>query len=210
MEAAERSALPPLGLVLSDRPGCPALVLAQEAGIPCVALSAKDFSGREEYDQALVAQLQKAGVELVCLAGFMRLLSPAALSAFPGRVLNIHPSLLPAFPGLHAQRQALEGGVLLAGCTVHFVDAGVDTGAILAQAAVPVLPGDDEESLATRILAREHQLYPAAIGWVAQGLARLEVGRVVWSMAPPNVPPSSENTGDLFYPPLGWPDGRRP
>jgi phosphoribosylglycinamide formyltransferase-1 len=139
----------------------------------------------------------------------MRLLSPAMLASFPGRILNIHPSLLPAFPGLHAQRQALEAGVRLAGCTVHFVDAGVDTGAIVGQAAVPVLPGDDEDSLSTRILAREHQLYPAAIGWVAQGLARLEDGRVLWSVAPSSVTPGPESTGDLFFPPLGWP-GERP
>jgi phosphoribosylglycinamide formyltransferase-1 len=212
LEAVSRGALPPVGLVLSNKPGCAALDLAEDAGAPTLALDPKRFDGREAYDQALVAELRRANVDLVCLAGFMRLLTPAALAAFPGRVLNIHPSLLPAFPGLHAQRQALESGVRLAGCTVHFVDAGVDTGAILAQAAVPVLPGDDEDALSARILAREHQVYPAAIGWVAAGLARLESGRVVWSQSPPSVPTGSGATGgagDLFYPPIGWPPGRR-
>jgi len=213
LEAAERGSLPPVGLVFSNKPDCAALSLAEAAGAPTLALDPKRFATREEYDQALVAELRRAKVDLVCLAGFMRLLTPPALEAFPGRVLNIHPSLLPAFPGLHAQRQALESGVRLAGCTVHSVDPGVDTGAILAQAAVPVLPGDDEDALSARILSREHQIYPAAIGWVASGLAQLEDGRVIWSQAPPGVPPASGPSGwagDLFYPPIGWPPGRNP
>ena len=119
-------------------------------------------------------ELRKAGVEWVCLAGFMRLLSADFLASFPGRVLNIHPALLPAFPGLHAQRQALERGVKIAGCTVHFVDAGTDTGPIIAQAAVPVLPGDDEESLSARILREEHRLYPLAVRLAVTGKVTMQ------------------------------------
>jgi phosphoribosylglycinamide formyltransferase-1 len=116
-------------------------------------------------------------VDLVCLAGFMRLLGTAFIDAYAGRIVNIHPSLLPAFPGLHAQRQALERGVRVAGCTVHFVDSGTDTGPIIAQAAVPVLEGDDESSLGARILVEEHRLYPLAVRLVAEGAVRLEGGR---------------------------------
>ncbi len=141
---------------------------------------------REAYDTALVERLRHHGVDLVCLAGYMRLVSPGFLEAFgpaPSshgcpRVMNIHPGLLPSFPGLHAQRQALRYGVRLAGCTVHFVDAGCDTGPIIAQAVVAVHPGDTEESLAARILAEEHLLYPQAIQWFAQGRLSL-AGRIV-------------------------------
>jgi phosphoribosylglycinamide formyltransferase-1 len=141
---------------------------------------------REAYDALLVERLRRGGVDLVCLAGYMRLVSPAFLGAFgpvPSsngcpRVMNIHPGLLPSFPGLHAQRQALRYGVRVAGCTVHFVDTGCDTGPIIAQAVVPVLPGDDEQSLSARILAEEHRLYPQAIHWFAQGRLSL-AGRLV-------------------------------
>jgi phosphoribosylglycinamide formyltransferase-1 len=139
-----------------------------------------------------------AGADLICLAGFMRLLTPALLTPFQGRVLNIHPSLLPAFPGLHAQRQALAGGVRVAGCSVHFVDAGTDTGAIIAQAAVPVLASDTEESLSERILAQEHRIYPAAVGWVSRGSVRLEGGRAV---AAAGLWPAGAAAGVLTSPP---------
>ena len=134
---------------------------------------------REEYDRSLVYELKRHRVDLVCLAGFMRILSPVFVRSFPNRILNIHPSLLPAFPGLHPQRQALEYGVRFSGCTVHLVDEGVDSGPILLQAAVPVLESDDEESLAARILAEEHRLYPQAIGMLLRGELRLEGRRVV-------------------------------
>lgn len=134
---------------------------------------------REEYDRSLVFELRRHRVDLVCLAGFMRILSPVFVRSFRNRILNIHPSLLPAFPGLHPQRQALEYGVRFSGCTVHLVDEGVDSGPILLQAAVPVLESDDEESLAARILAEEHRLYPQAIGMLARGELRLEGRRVV-------------------------------
>lgn len=155
--------------VVSNVPTAFGLERARKAGVPAVALDHKEFSSRVDFERALLEELEKAGVEWVCLAGFMRLVSADFLARFPGRVLNIHPSLLPAFPGLHAPRQALERGVKIAGCTVHFVDAGMDTGPIIAQAAVPVLPGDDEASLSARILVEEHRLYPLAVRLAVTG-----------------------------------------
>jgi phosphoribosylglycinamide formyltransferase-1 len=155
--------------VVSNVPTAFALERARKAGVPTVVLEHKAFASRAEFDRALGEELRKAGVEWVCLAGFMRLLGADFLAEFPGRVLNIHPALLPAFPGLHAQRQALERGVKIAGCTVHFVDAGTDTGPIIAQAAVPVMPGDDEASLSARILVEEHRLYPLAVRLAVTG-----------------------------------------
>jgi phosphoribosylglycinamide formyltransferase-1 len=155
--------------VVSNVPTAFGLERARKAGVPAVALDHKAFGSRADFERALTQELEKAGVEWVCLAGFMRLVSADFLARFPGRVLNIHPSLLPAFTGLHAQRQALERGVKIAGCTVHYVDAGMDTGPIIAQAAVPVLPGDDEASLSARILAEEHKLYPLAVRLVVTG-----------------------------------------
>jgi len=160
--------------VVSNVPTAFALERARKARVPAVALEHKAFSSRAEFEKALGEELRKAGVEWVCLAGFMRLLSADFLAGFPGRVLNIHPALLPAFPGLHAPRQALERGVKIAGCTVHFVDAGTDTGPIIAQAAVPVLPGDDEASLSARILQEEHRLYPLAVRLAVTGKVALE------------------------------------
>jgi phosphoribosylglycinamide formyltransferase-1 len=155
--------------VVSNVPTAFALERARKAGVPTVVLEHKAFASRADFDRALGEELRKAGVEWVCLAGFMRLLGTDFLAGFPGRVLNIHPALLPAFPGMHAQRQALERGVKIAGCTVHFVDAGTDTGPIIAQAAVPVLPGDDEASLSARILVEEHRLYPLAVRLAVTG-----------------------------------------
>ncbi|KFE64709.1 phosphoribosylglycinamide formyltransferase [Hyalangium minutum] len=160
--------------VVSNVPTAFGLERARKAGVPAVALDHNAFGSRADFERALGDELEKAGVEWVCLAGFMRLVSADFLARFPGRVLNIHPSLLPAFTGLHAQRQALERGVKIAGCTVHFVDAGTDTGPIIAQAAVPVLPGDDEASLSARILAEEHKLYPLAVRLVVTGKVTLE------------------------------------
>ncbi len=160
--------------MVSNVPTAFALERARRAGVRAVALDHKGFASRVDFEQALREELRRSGVEWVCLAGFMRLLSADFLLEYPGRVLNIHPALLPAFPGLHAQRQALEKGVKIAGCTVHFVDAGTDTGPIIAQAAVPVLPGDDEASLSARILAEEHRLYPLAVRLAVTGKVRLE------------------------------------
>jgi phosphoribosylglycinamide formyltransferase-1 len=172
-----------VALVLSNLPGAFALERARKAGVPTAVLEHKGFATRADFDRAAVERLKSHGAELVCLAGFMRLLSPAFLSAFPGRVLNIHPSLLPAFPGLHAARQAVEARVRLTGCTVHFVDEGCDTGPILVQAAVPVLPDDTEETLGARILEQEHRIYPLGVDLVASGKARLEGGRIAWAGA---------------------------
>jgi phosphoribosylglycinamide formyltransferase-1 len=164
--------------VICNVPGAKALERAQRAGVPALLLPHQEFKRREDYDARLVAELRGRGVELVCLAGFMRIVTRTLLEAYPQRVLNIHPSLLPAFPGMHAVRQALAAGVRVSGCTVHFVDQGTDSGPILVQAAVPVLDGDTEDSLAARILAQEHRSYPRAIQLVAGG--RVEIaGRSV-------------------------------
>ena len=163
--------------------GCGAVERAHKAGIETFVLSHKAFAAREDFDRALAAELRGRGVELVVLAGFMRVLTGAFLDAFPLRVINIHPALLPAFPGIHAQKQAFDYGVKLAGCTVHFVDKGTDTGPIIAQAAVPVLPGDDEDSLGKRILGEEHRLLPAVVRAVAARQVRVEGRRV--HVAPP-------------------------
>jgi phosphoribosylglycinamide formyltransferase 1 len=151
---------------------------ARAAGVEAVWLNPKDFADRPAYDAALVRELDTRGVGLVCQAGWMRILSAAYVRHFYGRAMNIHPSLLPAFPGLHPQRQALEHGVMVSGATVHFTDEGVDTGPIIVQAAVPVEPGDTEDTLAARILTVEHRIYPEAIRLFAEG--RLDiVGRKV-------------------------------
>jgi phosphoribosylglycinamide formyltransferase-1 len=165
-------------VVVSNVAGTRALERAKAAGVATELLPHKGYASRDAFDAALVATLKKHEVELVALAGFMRLLTPAFLGAFPGRVLNIHPALLPAFPGVNAQKQALEYGARVTGCTVHFVDEGCDTGPIIAQAAVPVLDGDDETTLGARILAEEHRLYAAAIRAVADGRVRVDGRRV--------------------------------
>jgi len=175
-----------IGLVLSNVAGAGALARAAAAGVPSDCLPSKGVADRQAYDLAVVERLRAARVDLVCLAGYMRLVTPAFLSAFgPSaatrgcpRVMNVHPALLPAFPGLHAQRQALQAGVKVAGCTVHFVDEGTDTGPVIAQAAVPVLDGDDEATLSSRILVEEHRLYPQAVAWFAAGRLSLAGRRV--------------------------------
>jgi phosphoribosylglycinamide formyltransferase 1 len=166
------------GLVLSNVPGAKGLELAAQRGIPTVVVNHKDSATREEHDGKVIAKLRDAGVEIVCLAGYMRLLSPLFVRAFPNRILNIHPALLPAFPGLHVQKKAIEHGVRFSGCTVHIVDEQCDHGPIVLQAVVPVLPGDDEETLSARILKYEHRLYPAALRLLCEGRATVE-GRAV-------------------------------
>jgi phosphoribosylglycinamide formyltransferase-1 len=167
-----------IALVISNREGAPGLASAAARGIPSKAIPSKGLA-REAYDHLVVAALQRAGVELVCLAGFMRLLSPYFVSAFPRRILNIHPSLLPSFPGLEAQRQALEYGVKFSGCTVHLVDENLDAGPILAQAIVPVREDDTDETLAARILAEEHRIYTEAVRLILSGQYRIEGRRVI-------------------------------
>jgi phosphoribosylglycinamide formyltransferase-1 len=168
-----------IAVVVSDREQALALERAEAAGVPAVWVSPKDFGDRAAWEAAVIAELRARDVGLVCLAGFMRLLSPAFVRAFHGRILNIHPSLLPAFPGLHAQRQALDHGVRVAGATVHFVDEGLDSGPIVLQAAVAVEPGDTEDTLAARILTEEHRLYPAAVRLFAEGRLEIAGRRVI-------------------------------
>ncbi|MBM3801565.1 MAG: phosphoribosylglycinamide formyltransferase [Acidimicrobiia bacterium] len=167
-----------IAVVVSNIETAPGLRRARERGLDVAFVSSKGLA-REAFDQQVVDILHKRRVDLVCLAGFMRLLSPSFIRAFPNRILNIHPSLLPAFPGLQAQRQALEYGVKVSGCTVHFVDEGLDSGPIISQAVVPVLDGDTEESLSARILEQEHQIYSKAIQIVLNGQIRIEGRRAV-------------------------------
>ena len=162
-----------VAVVVSNVASAGGLARAQAAGIETVVLDHRTFDGRAAFDAAVVDVLRARGVELVVLAGFMRIVTRTLLDAFPMRVVNVHPALLPAFPGVDGQGQALRYGVRIAGCTVHLVDAGTDTGPILAQAAVPVLPGDDEAALRARILVQEHALLPMVLQWFAEG--RVEV-----------------------------------
>ena len=165
--------------VISNNAAAFALQRAKKHGIPALHIDHRIFTGREAYDAALVETLSEYGVKLVILAGFMRIITPVLLNAFPAAVMNIHPALLPAFPGIHAQRQALDYGVKISGCSVHFVDAGTDTGPVIIQSAVPVLEGDSEETLSARILIEEHRIYPEAVRLFAAGRLKVEGRRVV-------------------------------
>jgi len=167
-----------IALVFSNSGEAPGLERARQRGLETLYLSSKGVD-RESYDRQVVAALKARQVDLVCLAGYMRLLSATFIQAFPQRILNIHPSLLPAFPGLDAQRHALQGGVRYSGCTVHFVDEGLDSGPIILQSVVPVLPDDTEHTLAERILAEEHQIYSKAIRLVLENRTRIEARRVI-------------------------------
>jgi phosphoribosylglycinamide formyltransferase 1 len=167
-----------IAVVISNRADAAGLARAQAAGIETLVVTHKSFPDRAAYDAALASELKKRGVVLVCLAGFMRLLGATFIDAFPNAVLNIHPSLLPAFPGMDAQRQALEHGVKVAGVTVHFVTTDLDAGPIVLQAAVRVEDDDTAETLSARILEQEHRLYPQAIALVLKGEWRLEGRRV--------------------------------
>ncbi len=186
-----------VAVVVSNVAGAFALERATKAGVPHEVVDHTKFAKRAEFDAALIAALKKHGVNLVCLAGFMRIIGKDFLEAFPGRVLNIHPSLLPAFPGLHAHRQAIVEGVKISGATVHFVDSGTDTGPIILQAAVPVLAGDDEDTLGDRIVEAEHVIYPEAVRLVASGRVRIEGRTVVLDGAP------RDTAARLFNPPIG-------
>ena len=167
-----------IAVVISNRPNAPGLEEAQRRGFAARLIPSKGLE-REQYDRLVVEALKEKQVDLVCLAGFMRLLSPYFVSQFPNRILNIHPALLPAFPGLEAQRQALEHGVKITGCTVHFVDENLDAGPIVLQTAIPVLDDDTAETLSARILKEEHWLYSEAIKLVLSGCWRIEGRRVI-------------------------------
>lgn len=158
-----------VAVVVSDRAAAAGLQAARDRGLPAAVVAHTDHANRAAFEARLLEVLRGHGVEAICLAGFMRLLGPALLQAYPDRVLNIHPSLLPSFPGLHAQRQALQHGVRISGCSVHLVTEEFDAGPILKQAAVPVLEGDTEEALSARILEQEHRIYPEAVRLLAEG-----------------------------------------
>jgi len=169
-----------IAIVVSNQPDALGLKRAEARGIPARMIPSKGLQ-REAYDRQVVAALQEYKVDLICLAGYMRLLSPYFVAAFPQKILNIHPSLLPSFPGLEAQKQALEHGVKFAGCTVHFVDENLDAGPIILQAIVPVLDSDDEHALSERILKEEHRIYSEAVKIVLEGKYRIEGRRVLHS-----------------------------
>jgi len=167
-----------VAVVISDQEGAFALERARKAGIPAVYVDRREFASKTDYEKAILEQLKKHGVALVCLAGYMKLVGSVLLEAYPNRVMNIHPALLPSFPGLHGQEQAWEYGVKFSGCTVHFVDDGMDTGPIILQAVVPVYDNDTADILAARILEQEHKIYPEAVGLFAEGRLKLN-GRKV-------------------------------
>jgi phosphoribosylglycinamide formyltransferase-1 len=175
----ERRILAPISIVVSNSPSAQGLERARAAGIATAVLPHKDWPSRADHDRALVAKLRQHDVTMVCLAGFMRLLGPAFIDAFPHRILNVHPSLLPSFPGVDAQRQAIEHGVRVSGATVHLVTADLDAGPVILQSPVPVLAWDTAETLAARILIEEHKLYPEAIRIVLEGGWRVEGRRFI-------------------------------
>ena len=184
-------------VVISDRAEALALTIARRAGVEALAMDPKPYAAREQFDEAVVKELQQRRVELIALAGYMRIVTTKMIEPFRHRIMNIHPALLPAFPGLKAPQQALDRGATLAGCTVHFVTEEVDGGPIIVQAAVPVRAGEPESSLARRIQRQEHRLYPRAIDWFARGRLRLD-GRTV-RVRGARVSPSAA----LVNPPLG-------
>lgn len=186
-----------IAIVISNIPGAGALDRARQAGIATRCIDHTRFTDRQDFDREVVAALRSAGVELVVLAGFMRIISQVFLDAYQQKIINIHPALLPAFPGLSVQKKALDYGAKFAGCTVHFVDAGVDTGPIIIQAVVPVLDSDDAESLAARILKEEHRIYPRAIQLIAEGRLKVRDRRVILD------PPLEPDCSALHNPPLG-------
>ena len=173
-DAVDRGAVPNAEIVavLSDVPDAPGLARAKARGLPALAVDRREFASRRAHEDAMLAMLDGRGTELICLAGYMRLLSPEFVRRYRGRILNIHPALLPKFPGLDAQRRALEAGETESGCTVHFVDEGTDTGPVVLQRKVPILQGDTEATLSTRILEQEHLAYPEAIARVLRELEK--------------------------------------
>ena len=184
IDAAAAGTLPVrVAAVLANRPAAPGLAFAAERGIPTRVVDHTQYPGRDAFDAALAEAIDAWAPDLVVLAGFMRILSDGFVARYAGRLINIHPSLLPAFPGLHTHQRALDEGVRIHGCTVHFVTPALDHGPIVVQAAVPVLDGDDATSLAVRVLAQEHRIYPLAVRWFAEGRLRLVDGRVALDAA---------------------------
>jgi phosphoribosylglycinamide formyltransferase-1 len=179
--AAASAGMRPVRIVgiLSNRPDAGGLATAAALGVPTRVVDHQAFASREAFDQAMAEAIDSFAPDLVVLAGFMRILSDGFVQHYAGRLINIHPSLLPSFPGLHTHRRALAAGVRLHGCTVHFVTPALDHGPVIVQAAVPVLDTDDEASLAARVLAQEHRIYPIAVRWFAEGRLRLHEGRVL-------------------------------
>jgi len=188
-----------IALVLSNRPEAQALERARTHGIPALAIPHARYPDRAAFDRAMIAAIREAGAEAVVMAGFMRMITPEFLQAFPGRVVNIHPALLPSFPGIRGQRDAADYGVAIAGATVHFVDEIMDHGPVIIQAAVPAYPDDDGESLGARILALEHRILPQAVQWLATGRLSLEGRKVRLRDAGL---PKAEVEGALVNPPL--------
>lgn len=168
-----------IGVVISNKEDARGLLKAKEFGLETIFLNPKEFSSREEYDLKLAEEIEKRNIDLICLAGWMRILTPSFVQRFRNRIMNIHPALLPSFPGLEAQRQALEYGVRFSGCTVHFVNEEVDAGPIILQAVVPVFQNDTVETLSERILREEHRIYPQAIELFVEGKLRIEGRRVI-------------------------------
>jgi len=191
-----------IALVVANRADAAGLAHATRAGIPTRVIPHRDYAARADFDAALDRALQAAGIELVCLAGFMRLLGDAFVERWRDRMINIHPSLLPAFRGLDTHARALAAGVRVHGCTVHFVRPAMDAGPVIVQAAVPVRPGDDAERLAARVLAAEHEAYPLALRLVAAGAARVEGERVVLAGPPPV--PRAAVPGTVAAPVVIW------
>jgi phosphoribosylglycinamide formyltransferase-1 len=188
IDASEKGDIPcRVGIVISNKADAYGLARAKKHGIPTEVVDHKGFATREEFDGKLVEVIRGSGAELVCLAGFMRILTPVFIRAFPNRILNIHPALLPSFPGTHGPGQALAYGVRFSGCTVHFLDEGVDTGPIVVQAIVPVYDDDTEDTLAARILVQEHRIYPMAIRLFFSGKLAFE-GRKVTVRGEPKIP----------------------
>jgi phosphoribosylglycinamide formyltransferase-1 len=169
--------------VISDKADAGGLDKARALGISAFSFVRKDFASKEAHEAAIIAELDRLQPDIICLAGYMRLLSAAFIQRYEGRILNIHPSLLPLFPGLHTHQRAIDAGMRIAGCTVHFVTEGMDDGPIIAQAAVPIVPGDTAETLAARVLTVEHRTYPMALRLVAEGKVRMEAGRAVGDVA---------------------------
>lgn len=167
-----------LGILISDKKDAKALAIAEEYGMKSFFIDPKKYSSREDFDAEIVSLLKKAGTDLVVTAGYMRILSPYFIKKFSNAIINIHPALLPAFPGIHSQKQALDYGVKLTGCTAHFVDEGTDTGPIILQAFVPVLPDDTENTLSARILKEEHRVLPDAVNLFCRGKLKVK-GRIV-------------------------------
>lgn len=186
IRAAEAADYPAeIACVVSNKADAPGLALAAAAGVPTAAISHRDHPDREAFDRAVSAELERHGVGFVVLAGFMRIFSPWFPMHWAGRLINIHPSLLPAFKGMHVQRQALDAGVRLSGCTAHLVTPDLDSGPIIAQAAVPVLSDDTEETLSARILRQEHRLYPLVVRWFAEGRIAVDGEKVAVNGVPP-------------------------